>query len=122
MKKRIIAALVASIMVSAPVFADCGWATQYGYTDKLYYPECGLIVSIEDETPVDSEDPLELITFRCQNGNEFSFLSDSGDWFINDIVTAIMSTCGTNCVFDDEVLDVKYGGWVSDEEALKWVK
>ena len=51
------------------------------------------------------------IVFVDFSGNEWIFLSDAGDWSEGDRVAVIMDSVGTDIIYDDEVLAVKYCGW-----------
>lgn len=66
-----------------------------------YYPNAGVVISIEND----------IVTFECQNGNQFSFYG-AEDWCEGDIVAAIMYDAGTPKVLDDEVIETRYVGWV----------
>ena len=54
----------------------------------------------------------DTVTVECFNGNLFSF-SDCDDWAEGDICSMLMDSKGTSEVTDDEILSVKYSGYVS---------
>lgn len=100
MKKALTLALTI-IMVSAPVSAA---PTTDGECKDLY-PLTGIVTEVEHMEDTD------LITMTTANGNQFSWYADSiDDWFINDLVSCIMNSNGTDEVYDDEIVDAHYVG------------
>lgn len=63
------------------------------------YPETGKVVSISGDA----------VTVETSTGNLFEFYG-SEDWFVGDIVSMIMDSCGTANVKDDVIITVKYSG------------
>lgn len=63
------------------------------------YPETGKVVSISGDA----------VTVETSTGNLFEFYG-SEDWFVGDIVSMIMDSCGTVQVNDDVIITVKYSG------------
>jgi len=57
--------------------------------------------------------PTETIVV-CQdfNGLEWTFTSDDEAWYEGDIVSAIMDSKGTEIIYDDEFVTVKYSGYL----------
>ena len=51
------------------------------------------------------------ITFMDFGENIWVFYSDAGDWDIGDRVAVVMDSMGTEIIYDDEILAVKYCGW-----------
>lgn len=60
-----------------------------------------------------------LITVTCSNGNMFSFYNEKEDWCCGDLCSLIMYNKGTDIVYDDAVVDVKYGGFVELFEEME---
>ena len=83
------------------------------------YADCGVILKDED---IQESPEGYLITITMQNGNQFAFLSEDGDWEIGEIVSAIFADNGTPNVSDDVILSYRYSGWVSDDELQNWIK
>lgn len=99
--KKALALALTIIMVSAPVSAA---PTTDGECKDLY-PLTGIVTEVEHMEDTD------LITMTTANGNQFSWYADSiDDWFINDLVSCIMNSNGTDEVYDDEIVDVHYVG------------
>lgn len=72
---------------------------------KDLYPLTGIVTEVEHMEDTD------LITMTTANGNQFSWYADSiDDWFINDLVSCIMNSNGTDEVYDDEIVDAHYVG------------
>jgi len=63
------------------------------------YPETGVVVEIHDD----------IVVVETSTGNLFEFYG-SEDWFVGDIVSMIMDSCGTANVKDDVIITVKYSG------------
>lgn len=101
MKKLLVLAL-ATMMVSTPVSAA---PTTDGECKDLY-PLTGIVTEVQE---VDKD--TDLVTMTTANGNQFSWYADSiDDWFINDLVSCIMNSNGTDEVYDDEIVDAHYVG------------
>ena len=63
------------------------------------YPETGVVVEIYDDT----------VVVETSTGNIFEFFG-AEDWFVGDIVSMIMDSCGTTEITDDMIIAVKYSG------------
>ena len=99
--KKALALALTIIMVSAPVSAA---PTTDGECKDLY-PLTGIVTEVEHMEDTD------LIIMTTANGNQFSWYADSiDDWFINDLVSCIMNSNGTDEVYDDEIVDAHYVG------------
>ena len=48
---------------------------------------------------------------RDFNGNLWQF-EGCEDWLENDVVACIMNDKGTPIIFDDEIVDLHYEGWL----------
>lgn len=60
-------------------------------------------------TEVDAKaDKVVCIDF---NGNEWEF-EGAEDWFVGAMATMIMNDCGTPIIYDDEIISVRYDGWL----------
>ena len=111
MIKRLIAVTILSAITACASFTG-------GFVQHETYADCGVIMEDIEEM----QDDFYEIPFVTQNGNEFVFKSEDGDWSKGDIVSAIFSDNGTPTVTDDEILSVRYSGYVSDEELQNWIK
>lgn len=72
-------------------------------TTANLYPTCGIVTECNIE--------LDIVTFADFSGNLWSF-NGVGDWIEGDRVAAIMNDNGTPVIYDDEIVSVKYCGWV----------
>lgn len=88
MKKLLIIILAIAIIACT---CSCGKST--------LYPETGKVVEICND----------VVTVETSTGNLFEFYG-SEDWFVGDIVSMIMDSCGTVQVNDDVIITVKYSG------------
>ena len=55
-----------------------------------------------------------VLILEDSNGNEWECEADDGDWFPRDVCTAIMSTNGTETIYDDEFVWVRYSGTIEN--------
>ena len=53
-----------------------------------------------------------IVTCQDFNGFEWEFISEDEDWYEGDIVSAIMDSKGTEIIFDDTFVTVKYSGYL----------
>ena len=67
------------------------------------YPMSGIV------TEVNRQENKIIITDSV--GNEWEF-NGTDDWHIGDIAAMIMEDNGTEKIYDDEIIDVQYDGWV----------
>lgn len=88
MKKLLIIILAIAIIACT---CSCGKST--------LYPETGKVVEICNDT----------VSVETSTGNLFEFYG-SEDWFVGDIVSMIMDSCGTTEITDDMIIAVKYSG------------
>lgn len=99
--KKLLAVVLTTMMIATPVSAA---PTTDGECKDLY-PLTGIVTEVEHMEDTD------LITMTTANGNQFSWYADSiDDWFINDLVSCIMKSNGTDEVYDDEIVDAHYVG------------
>lgn len=63
------------------------------------YPETARVVEIYDDT----------VVVETSTGNIFEFFG-AEDWFVGDIASMIIDSCGTAEVNDDIIITVKYSG------------
>lgn len=47
------------------------------------------------------------------NGDEWAFKNAEDDWLIGDYVSAIMNDNGTESIYDDSFVSVRYSGWLN---------
>lgn len=99
--KKLLAVVLTTMMITTPVSAAPTTDGEY----KDLYPLTGIVTEVEHMEDTD------LITMTTANGNQFSWYADSiDDWFINDLVSCIMNSNGTDEVYDDEIVDAHYVG------------
>lgn len=68
------------------------------------YPETAIVTELDYAT--------DTVTVECFNGNLFSFYGTE-DWAEGDICSMLMNDNGTPIVYDDEILSVKYSGYIT---------
>ena len=69
------------------------------------------IIDFYPETAVVTEIKSDIVTVTTFTGNEFQF-SGVEDWMVGDIVSMIMNGNNTDDVKDDEIISVKYSGFM----------
>ena len=67
------------------------------------YPETAIVREVDYKA--------DEVTVECFNGNLFVF-KGTEDWAEGDICSMLMYDNGTPIVYDDEILSVKYSGYV----------
>lgn len=70
------------------------------------YPETAIIAEVNR-----SEDKVTAEDF---NGNQWEFYG-AEDWMVGDICSMIMDGKGTDSIYDDEIIAVKYSGYLATE-------
>ena len=63
----------------------------------MFYPTCGRVISVTAD---------DVVTVRLYSGYEYAFYGD--DYVVGDVVAMIMNDCGTDLIFDDEVVAAQY--------------
>lgn len=59
----------------------------------------------------DLEDDTQVIELEDYNGNVWEYETDSTDLFINDTVSVILDDMGTDIIYDDEIVSIRYNAW-----------
>ena len=67
------------------------------------YPACGIVIEIDEEN--------DLVMVEDFNGDIWIF-EGIEDWFIGDICAMMMDDNGTDTIYDDIIVSVRYRGWV----------
>ena len=106
--------IIGAMALAIPVKADNqlftfpdGTGYYIEYVDHLY-PETGIITEIEYY-----DDYTCIFTVTVANGNQFEFYDTlNSDWYLNDIVSMLMDSKGTEIVYDDEIVLCKYSGTI----------
>lgn len=79
--------------------------TAQAQTKGEIYPTCGIVTEVDEAS--------DTVTFTEQNGNMFAF-GGCEDWQEGDIIAATMDDNGTEEVYDDYIIDVRYAGYKED--------
>ena len=59
----------------------------------------------------DLKDNTQVIELEDCNGNVWEYETDSTDLFINDTVSVILDNMGTDIIYDDEIVSIRYNAW-----------
>lgn len=92
--KRILVIIVIIIMV-----ALCGCHATQGKE----YAQMTVVVDVDMHN--------DIVTCKDFNGMLWQFYG-CDDWAIGDIATMIMNDNGTQLIFDDTIVSVRYDGWI----------
>lgn len=69
------------------------------------YPETFIVVAVDPEH--------DFITLQDFNGYTWNW-NGCEDWMIGDIASAIMDSKGTEAIQDDEIVMLKYSGYIAE--------
>lgn len=72
-------------------------------TVENYYPLTALVVDFNEEE--------DVVICEDYAGNIWEF-EGIEDWMEGDLVSLLMDSKGTPLIFDDEILLVRYSGWI----------
>lgn len=92
--KNIIAGIIIGVAATATITAQA-------QTKGALYPTCGIVTETDDTT--------DTVTFTEPNGNRWSF-EGVEDWCEGDKIAVIMDDNGTEDIYDDEIVSVRYKG------------
>lgn len=65
------------------------------------YAKSGIVTRVDRKT--------DTVTFADRSGNEWQF-TGAEDWMVGDHIAVVMDDCGTETIFDDRVVSVRYEG------------
>lgn len=95
MKKVIIA-----LMLAAMMFVMC---VMVAHGEEQYYALVGVVVELDARENV--------VYVEDFNGNIWGF-DGCEDWAIGDVAGMVIDTIGTENIYDDEIVNVTYNGWI----------
>lgn len=76
-------------------------------------------VNIYAETFLVSEVVGEKVILTDFNGMQWAFYDTEGDdWRPGDVASCVMSDNGTEIIFDDQILSIKYSGYIEGGDDL----
>lgn len=76
-------------------------------------------VNIYAETFLVSEVVGEKVILTDFNGFQWAFYDTEGDdWKPGDVASCVMSDNGTEIIFDDQILSIKYSGYIEGGDNL----
>ena len=77
--------------------------TLIGHKPVTEYPETFIVVAVDQDH--------DFITLQDFNGFTWNW-NGCEDWMVGDIASAIMNSKGTEEIFDDEIMELKYSGYI----------
>lgn len=92
--KKIVLIAIAILILAIPFLS-------YAETSNLY-AKSGRIVELDEEH--------DIVTFVDCNGFLWCFYGVE-DWNVGDWCAVIFDTMGTDTIFDDEIISVRYENW-----------
>lgn len=66
------------------------------------YPKSGYVIEVDRES--------DTITFVDNMGEAWTF-NGAEDWAKGDGIAVIMDTMGTESIYDDEIIEIRYERW-----------
>lgn len=98
-EERLLPALIligiALIMLTGMIGITCGPHEN----ESELYAKSGIVTRVDRKT--------DTVTFADRSGNEWQF-TGAEDWMVGDHLAAVMDDCGTETIFDDRVVSVRY--------------
>ena len=80
--------------------------TLIGHQEPTHeYPETFIVVAVDPEH--------DFITLQDFNGYTWNW-NGCDDWMIGDIASARMDSNGTEEIQDDEIIELKYSGYIAE--------
>lgn len=101
---RFISAIPELIMATL-IFGVAAFSSDYKQIDRVY--SLSTVVTAIDKAN-------DTVTVTDFNGNDWQFTGVE-DWFVGDICALTMDNMATDEIFDDEIINCKYCGWIEDE-------
>lgn len=92
--------IAVALMFAVLMFVMC---VMVANAESAIYPTCGVVIEIDEVK--------NLVYVEDFVGNVWTFYGVE-DWAVGDIAAMIMDTMGTECIKDDEIIDIRYCGWV----------
>lgn len=106
LNKAAIITNVIIVIIMALLAHACYLKGEHAGADEMMshvYPMSGIV------TEVNRQEDRVVVT--DSTGNEWEF-DGAEDWHTGDIAAMIMEDNGTEEVYDDEIIDIQYDGWV----------
>ena len=120
MKKKIIAAVMATVTMVAGSFCNTIDTEATETISSSTFHEDDILVTptergIYATTMMVCNINQDIITVMDTQGNEFEFLSDCPeDYTLNDLVACTMDNMGTSNILDDALINAYYSGNITD--------
>lgn len=107
MKKKIdveiLSGIIVLLILAAFVFGSVIGCKKTTREKENWYPMGGVIIELSQ--------PIDTVTVRDFNGNLWQFKGIE-DLSVGDCVAMIMDSKGTPLIKDDEIVRVRYDGWL----------
>ena len=101
--KTILLAAVVGMLTFLSVYSTADTIVERG-TEMCLYPTTGRVVTIRNDE----------VIFETATGIQYAF-SGAEDYEVNDIVSVIMDSMGTETIFDDKIVRARYSGFTWNE-------
>lgn len=94
--KEMITLLILSVIITVAIVVNAKPKSEH-------YPTTTVVISVDRTT--------DTVTVEDFTGNLWEF-EGCEDWQVNDICSMIMSDNATEDIRDDEIISVRYSGWI----------
>lgn len=90
--------LIIAILLACVVFTICAIKS----AESNYYALTAIIINVDYEN--------DMVCAQDYNGNVWTF-EGAADWMKDDCVSMVINDRGTDKIFDDRVVSVRYNSW-----------
>lgn len=87
-------------LIALLMFVMCAMVV---HAENAIYPDVGVITEIDEEQ--------DLVYITSLDGNMWVY-EGIEDLMIGDILAIIFDTMGTKCIYDDQIIQIKYCGYI----------
>ena len=94
-------ALISTLLILLAAFSGVSTET----IKQNYYAMTTVVIQVDYEN--------DIVTCKDFVGNSWAF-NGCEDWISGDIASMIMDTKGTQEISDDEIVSVRYNGWIEN--------
>lgn len=101
MFKKILSTILGVAIIGS---SGCGIVAEEQKPAGNLYPKTAVIVDLHEEE--------DLVIAEDANGQNWCF-SGIEDWCIGDLASMLMDDMGTEIIYDDEIVDTRYSGYVA---------
>lgn len=90
--------LMIAVLLACAVFTICAVKS----AESNYYALTAIVINVDYEN--------DIVSAQDYNGNVWTF-EGAADWMKDDCVSMVISDRGTDKIFDDRVVSVRFNSW-----------